>query len=68
MKQLLADLNPFVGRWEKAPRFKVPFRQVWTDRLQDWVREVLWCHLVLRLFRYDIDQIACKCGSHGAPE
>lgn len=61
----LADFNPFAARYDKPCRFRVPFRRVWTDTVQDWVHATLWCHVVLRFFRNDIDQAICKCGSYG---
>ena len=30
--------------------YKVPFRDVMTLSFRDWVRQIIWCHLVLRLF------------------
>lgn len=57
MKQLLADINPFIARLERPCRFKVPRRQVYCDTLQDWVHAVLWCHVVLRYFQRDLEQL-----------
>lgn len=48
-------------------RYKVPFRQVWCHSLRRWVRATLWCHVVSRLFRYDIESLLCRCGSYGEP-
>lgn len=47
--------------------YKVPFRQVWALTFRDWVRETIWCHVVLRLYGDYIDQMACTCGSYGVP-
>lgn len=30
--------------------WKVPFRQVYCDTFWTWVRAIIWCHFVLRLF------------------
>lgn len=68
MRELLVDLNPFVGRWDKPCRFKVWRRQVWCDTIQDWLCEMAWCHVVLKIFGSDIDAVMCKCGSYGTPE
>lgn len=35
-------------------KYKVWFRQVWCPTIRTWVREMLWCHVIIRLFRYDI--------------
>ena len=49
-------------------KYKVWFRQSYCPTLRSWVREMLWCHVVSPLFRYDIESILCKCGSYGTPE
>lgn len=48
-------------------KYKVPGRQVYCPTLRSLIRETLWCHVVLPLFRYDVESIMCKCGSHGEP-
>lgn len=40
--------------------YKVPFRQIYCDSLLGWIREVVWCFVVMKLFRSDIDAITCK--------
>lgn len=49
-------------------KYKVWGRQVWTPTIRSWVREMAWCHVVNKLFRYDIESLLCKCGSHGTPQ
>lgn len=37
--------------------WKVPFREVYCDTFGAWVRETVWCHIVLRLFRADVEAL-----------
>ena len=30
--------------------FKVPFRQVYCDTFIGWLKAILWCHVVIRVF------------------
>lgn len=65
MRKLLADLNPFVARMDQPCRFRVPFRRVHTDTIQEWARQCVWCLIVLPIFSREVDQVICKCGSYG---
>jgi hypothetical protein len=53
---------------DESAKYKVPFRQVYCLTIRSWIRETIWCHVVNRLFRYDIESIMCKCGSYGTPK
>jgi hypothetical protein len=35
--------------------WKVPRRQVYTHNFKSWIKETLWCHLVLKLWPNIID-------------
>jgi hypothetical protein len=34
---------------------KVPFRQVYCDSVGSWLKAVLWCHVVIKVFPFVID-------------
>jgi hypothetical protein len=42
---------------DQNAKYKVWGRMVWTPTLRAWGREMVWCHVVCRLFRYDIDAL-----------
>jgi hypothetical protein len=37
--------------------YKVPGRSIYCDTLLGWVQEVIWCYVVMKLFKMDIDAI-----------
>jgi hypothetical protein len=36
--------------------YKVPLRQSYTETIGQWFKQTLWCHMVLRFFRSDVEQ------------
>ena len=52
---------------DENAKYKVWSRQVYCPTIRSWVRETIWCHVVCRFFRYDIESLLCKCGSSGTP-
>ena len=39
--------------------YKVWYRQIYCETITGWVREMVWVHVVMPLFRRDIDEIRC---------
>lgn len=37
--------------------WKVPFREVYCDRLITWVQETIWCLVICKLFSQDIEAL-----------
>lgn len=35
--------------------YKVPFRDIYCDTLRSWIQETIWCHVILKVFKSDID-------------
>lgn len=40
---------------DEVCKYKVPFRQVYCETLSLWLKETVWCHLVLRVFPHALD-------------
>ena len=36
-------------------KWKVPGRQIYTHSLKKWIKEILWCYFVLKLWPHIID-------------
>jgi hypothetical protein len=47
--------------------YKVPGRMIVCDSIGSWIQEILWCYVIMKLFKKDIDAITCHCGSTAAP-
>jgi hypothetical protein len=43
--------------------YKVPGRMIVCDTLGGWLQEIVWCYVVMKVFKKDIDAITCHCGS-----
>jgi hypothetical protein len=40
--------------------YKVPGRSIVCDTIGGWIQEVLWCYVVMKLFKSDIEAITRK--------
>jgi hypothetical protein len=40
--------------------YKVPGRRIYCDSLKSWFREILWCYIIMKVFKSDIDAITTK--------
>lgn len=36
-------------------KYKVPFRQAYTETFKDWLKQTFWCHIVIKVFPALID-------------
>ena len=50
--------------------YRVPFRQVYCDTIGSWLKETIWCHLVIKLFPYvaDLGSDGLRSSYLGNPE
>jgi len=37
--------------------YKVPGRSIICSTIGEWIREIIWCYVVMKLFREDIESI-----------
>jgi len=40
--------------------YKVPGRMIYCDSLRSWFQEILWCYVVMKLFKSDIASITTE--------
>jgi hypothetical protein len=38
--------------------YKVPGRLIHCDTIGSWIREIIWCYVIMKLFKDDIDAIS----------
>ena len=37
--------------------YKIPGRSIVCNTIGEWTREMIWCYIIMKLFRADIDSI-----------
>jgi|WetSurSiteA1Bulk_404760.scaffolds.fasta_scaffold00264_19 hypothetical protein len=43
--------------------YKVPGRMIYCSTIKQWIQEILWCYVIMKLFRTDIEGMTENYGN-----